>query len=373
MLPLHLLARGDSSASGYQASLTKEKLFEGIYGLAHVAEAFLVFIIISVALRMYVRLRITRQFGAEDWSMVVTFVFALAQSGLSIASCYLCLGLWTGKTTVYSYSWTTRCAGIFYVLTMMALKVSLGFFFLNIFSHRKLQTMIIYIIMGSSVVIGFAYWPVGFVTCAEIKAASGYTSACSKAIQTAATALFDVFSMVAIIGDLALAIMAVSAIWEAKLPIPTKLSASALLVLGCIGAVASGIRFGLVVAPASTTAYTQELIDLYKWCLVEIGVCVIAANLVMIRPLFNILLVNLGVMTKPSTTNYGPTTVGGSGGRSRRQANRGLDTEMDEAPLNRNEVKREVTVTISDEEKGSDDHLPQSHSPSFDGIQPRAM
>lgn len=335
----------------------------------HTAEAFLVLIIVAVSLRMYVRMRITRQFGFEDWAMVVTFIFALAQSSLSISSCYLALGLFKGTTNVNTYSWTVRCASIFYVLTMMALKVSLGLFFLNIFHHRKLQTILIWIIMVVSVVIGFAYWPVGFITCAEIKASSGYTATCPRAVQTAASALFDIFSVVNIGGDLILVYMSCSAIWEAKLPVPTKISASTLIALGAIGAVASTVRFVLVVEPASPDRYTQELLDIYKWIIIEIGVCVIATNLVMIRPLFNMLLIHVGLLSRQGSTSHGVTTIGGTGQKSSRR--RTHATEMDEAPLTHNfpagGVKREVTIVVSDEENAISSYDQHSHAPSFDG------
>lgn len=277
-------------------------------------------------------------------------------------------------------------AGVFYVLTLMALKVSVGYFLLNIFSHRRVQRAIIYTIMISAVVLGSIYFPVGFFTCAEIKANLGFANKCPDAVQEAASILFDIFSVVNIVGDLVLVVMSCSVIWEAKLPRATKISVSALLAVGCVGAVASAIRFAFVVATPKPGQQTQELVDIYKWCMVEITTCILAANLVMIRPLFNKVMVKFGLMTKPRSTNAntGPGAHGGSTWQKSRGRNPStgshshegvFETEMDDAPLNRSEIKREVTVVITDEEKGSSGwHSPLSHSPSFDSASlPRAL
>lgn len=69
-----LPVRDDVQSSQYKSSLPQQAFLDSIYALSHFAEAFLILVIASVALRMYVRLKLTRQFGREDWWMVVAFV-----------------------------------------------------------------------------------------------------------------------------------------------------------------------------------------------------------------------------------------------------------------------------------------------------------
>lgn len=61
-------------ASNFKFSTTMAELFASIMQIAHISEAMLVLMTISFALRMYVRLKITRQFNLGDWAMVLTFV-----------------------------------------------------------------------------------------------------------------------------------------------------------------------------------------------------------------------------------------------------------------------------------------------------------
>lgn len=242
-----------------------------------------------------------------------------------------------------------------YVMTLSVLKISLGFFFLNIFLHRKLQSYLIYAVMILSFLLGMAYWPVGFITCAEIKADLGYVSNCPTRIQRAADALFDAFSLVNILGDFIFVGMSVSAIWEAKLSVMSKLSASTLLLVACSGAVASTIRFVLVVEPTDPKTATQDLIDIFKWCIVEVGVCFIAANLVMLRPLFRQIMIRAGLMTEVQTTNpHG--TVGSSrrvyGGGSRMSRTAGSVSHDASDVTSRTESKANMPMfTVFDDEE----------------------
>lgn len=51
-----------------------EALLQEIRHIQDVAIVLLTLIMASVALRMYVRVWMTRRFGTEDWAMVLTFV-----------------------------------------------------------------------------------------------------------------------------------------------------------------------------------------------------------------------------------------------------------------------------------------------------------
>ncbi|KAF2156530.1 hypothetical protein K461DRAFT_303829 [Myriangium duriaei CBS 260.36] len=101
--------------------------------------------------------------------------------------------------------------------------------------------------------------------------------------------------------------MACIAIWEGNLSLTAKLSSSALLAIGCLGAIASTIRFALVIAPVDASRYTQQLIEIFKMCVVETGICLIAANVIMIRPLVNIIMIKAGFTHEKSTVGLAPT------------------------------------------------------------------
>ncbi|KAF4547560.1 Hypothetical protein D9617_40g013000 [Elsinoe fawcettii] len=345
-----LMKREENGAVGdYQASISAAQVLKSIQEVRVITAVLMVLTIISVLLRFYVRLGISKVFGPEDWSMLMVFLLAVSESSLSLVSIGISEKQWMGDTSpelAITYANISKASGIIYILILTGLKISIGYFFLNIFSHKKNQRKIIYTIMALSTFFGIAYLPLGYGTCAQIKVLPGLKTTCPSAVQTAATAVFAAFSLVTIIGDFALTLMAILALHAAKLPLPTKISACMLLVLGSAGGVASTARMIVVLKKTDPVKYTQELFLLVKWILVEIALGVIAANLAMVRPLFHKVLVKMGVLTSTNITKTGATGTLKSGTRRTRVEN-GDELLLDE-------IKREVHIQV-DEEKASED------------------
>lgn len=61
-------------------------IFAGLDGVEIIALVFLVLLLNSFVLRLYVRLRILRQFDLADWAMVFTFILTASQCIVSIVS-----------------------------------------------------------------------------------------------------------------------------------------------------------------------------------------------------------------------------------------------------------------------------------------------
>lgn len=179
------------------------------------------------------------------------------------------------------------------MVTLMGLKVSLGYFFLSIFTYQRVQRTIIYIIMVSSAVLGTIYFPMASFTCAQVKVVSGSSPDC--AIQPATTTMFIIFSAVNIASDFAFMLMAVGALFSANLPLITKLSTIMLLCLGSAGGVASIIRLVICLTPVSAAKYTEDNLNLLRWILIELGFSVIVTNLALTKPLFHAALIKIGL------------------------------------------------------------------------------
>lgn len=162
--------------------------------------------------------------------------------------------------------------------------------------------MAIWLIIGLTVALGVGYLPIGNFTCAQFKVYPGVADTCPAPLQSAASTLFIMFSVVDIVGDFILTGLACGALWGSKLPLLTKISAGLLLCLGTLGGVASIVRLSIFLSPAIDAKYTQEMLDLVRWILIELGTGVVAANLAMIRPLFHAGLVRLGLITSTGTT-----------------------------------------------------------------------
>ncbi|TKX19096.1 hypothetical protein C1H76_8762 [Elsinoe australis] len=348
-----LMRRAEKDASDvYKPSISVPEVISAIESVKITAAIFMGLIILSVSLRFYVRLGITKTFGPEDWSMLVTFLLAMAHGAISITSCDFSVRQWKGDVSLdlaRTNAHLSKASGIFYILILIGLKISLGYFFLNIFSHKKKQRIAIYTIMALSILFGLAYLPLGYGTCAQIKVLPGLKTTCPPAVQTSASVIFGIFSLITVIGDFALTGMAIVALWSAKLPTPTKVSACLLLILGSAGGVASTVRMAIVLKKSDPVKYTQELVMLLRWILIEIGLGIVAANLAMIRPLFHKMLVKIGVITSTEITRTGGVT-----GTFNKSATRRTIKDVQGEDLLLGEVKREVNVTVVvDSEKGS--------------------
>ncbi|KAF2224689.1 hypothetical protein BDZ85DRAFT_82823 [Elsinoe ampelina] len=347
--------------------------------IRNLAAVLLAFVVLSVAIRFYVRIKMLGQFGLEDWSMLAAFVFSATQCSIAIAVVTFGIRGAYGdhrarNITMHLSKFST---GMF-ALALVALKISLGFFFLKIFSHKKMQRYSITALCILSTITGLAYFAFASFTCTALIIAPGSEVNCP--IQPVSTGVFYAFSIVSIGSDYTFTLMAVYALWRAKLPLTTKLPACALLVMGTVGGIASTIRFSLLVKPVTRENYLASIFDVGKWTIVEHSIGVIAANLAMTRPLLHacVLRVKGGASTLGGTKDQqqqqpsknhptGGSRMGGPRIMGSRHVARSTDhqaTENAGEAYLLHDIKREVTVVV-DEEKASADS-------DFGGPYPRA-
>ncbi|KAF2151821.1 hypothetical protein K461DRAFT_294701 [Myriangium duriaei CBS 260.36] len=340
----------------------------------------LIFVCMSVAVRMYVRIRMLKQFGPEDWSMLAAFLLSVAQCSVAFGALDAAERVSNGNVkSTPMFKQLTRVRNGIFSLAMIALKVSLGLFFLKIFSHKRLQKIVIWILCILTMLVGIAYFGVATFTCYELKEVPGLPETCP--VQPVGSAIFVAFSVISMASDYIFTGMAVVALWQAKLRLHTKLPACFLLVLGAVGGIASTIRFSLLVEPVTVDTFTFAIFNIGKWTIIELSVGIIAANLAMTRPLLHACLVRVkgisdlttsktrtptGMATKtnksiPLGTVNGPSlpnqALQRNKGRMGRNANDDADSDLNGEAYLLTDIKREVTVAV-DEERLSGRHDP---------------
>ncbi|KAF4553031.1 Hypothetical protein D9617_8g050440 [Elsinoe fawcettii] len=333
-----------------------------------IAATMLAFVVITVSVRMYVRIRMLRQFAAEDWSMLC---FSTGQCCIAISVVEFGQQAVRGRPRPVALNdtlakWST---GMF-ALALTTLKISLGFFFLHLFSHKRPHRIAIILLVLLSTLTGLAYFAFSVFTCTVLLKPPGTELAC--AIQPVAEGVFYAFSVTSIAGDFVLVLMALFTLWKAKIPLPTKALACFLLGLGAVGGVASTIRFALLARPVTVRNFRQSVYDVGKWTIIEHTTGVVAANLAMTRPLLHALFKKLrfgasmwgsrkmsekggsvGVLGPKGTAGSGFARIGGEERDVRQVENNG------EAYL-LHEIKKEVAVRVDEEQgksqgsKGSD-------------------
>ncbi|KAF4549026.1 Hypothetical protein D9617_24g017400 [Elsinoe fawcettii] len=332
----------DASVAGYEADVSVEEVLRLLSDLKVLCIIMFALACISILLRFFVRLRISKVFGAEDWTMVVVSLLFVAEGALILANIDISRRQFEGDSSDQ--------------LEILYTQISVGFFFLAIFSHRKIERWIIYVVMVLSTCCGIAYLPLGYGTCAQIKVLPGVNTTCPMVTQTAASATFAAFSIVTVVRDFTLTLLALIALYKVQLPLPTKLSACFLLVLGSVGGLASTVRLAIVLKKTDLSAYTKELFLLYRWVMVEIALGVIAANLALVRPLFHKLLSKMGAIGSSNMTKSNPQETHKYGARSSKAPGDGDELLLEE-------VKREVVITVGIASGGGPDSDKKSAAP----------
>lgn len=175
-------------------------------------------------------------------------------------------------------------ATAFYALSILFLKLSLGAFFLRVFSILRFQRTIIYTVVGISTILTLVSFVLSAATCGASGGFFQSTSVSSCNVGRVYSIITTIWSYVNAVGDFIFAALAVDAIRRAQMKMKTKIIAALVLVIGTSGGVASLIRVSIITKKASVIGPSHGLAA-GKLTIVEIGVGMTAANLACLRPL----------------------------------------------------------------------------------------
>ncbi|TKX18156.1 hypothetical protein C1H76_9629 [Elsinoe australis] len=336
-----------------QLGLNVKFIISSFDNITKINIAITIITLFSVALRMFVRTKMLRQFGREDWAMVVTTVLYMVHSSMLFAISEVGKKYIGGNFKLMNtFNQINRAGNGFFALTMVALKFSLGFFFLRIIGHKKPQRYTIYAILSLTAACSAMYFGFACFTCAQVKDVGVLTGPrCTP--QRAATVVFATFSVINIVGDFIMTLIALFALMKAKLPIITKMIAGSLLALGCVGGIASIIRLAIMLQPVDLFGYIKQLFQSGLWLSIEIAVGIIAANFAMIRPILQLFLEKVHLVSTPHATKAGTVAT-----IPRSRAGMRPNTAKDQADdMLLDEIRKETTVMIVDEEKGQVENM----------------
>ncbi|KAF7595229.1 hypothetical protein BBP40_006975 [Aspergillus hancockii] len=204
-----------------------------------VTSIFLALSLIAVGLRCYVRLRLIRAFGADDWTMLLAMAFNLAFAICGIVGGLTGLGKKMGyfedKPNDLRKSLRLWWLGqIFYALTGTAGRTSIAISLLRITIVRA-HLIIIYTTIALSIVVGLLFFFVTLFECRPIHYIWDYGMMSSQCVSK--DFLIDIayiHSVIAAVCDLTLGILPLFMIWKLQMNRRAKISLGAILGLGCL-------------------------------------------------------------------------------------------------------------------------------------------
>ncbi|KAF4549942.1 Hypothetical protein D9617_19g102470 [Elsinoe fawcettii] len=259
-------------------------ILESLRILSAISEAFLVLTTIAIVLRLWTRGRILKRVGWDDYAMILAYFCYVATCALTLIVSASIHNVFKGhRVETVALAKIVKADTSLYIFTMVLLKISLGLFFLDIFKAYLPQRLVVWFIMITSTLWGIAYCLFSVLSCGLLRGFFPTANDCAVWHQYADFS--RAWSSYNAATDMIFAGISVHALWIANLRLRTKIYASALLVFGSIGGIASIIRI-VVLSEAGQGAavYTIGLQSGY-WTLVEAGIGITAANLACLRPL----------------------------------------------------------------------------------------
>ncbi|KAL5366613.1 pectinesterase precursor [Aspergillus floccosus] len=260
-----------------------------------ISVVMIVFSIVAVLLRTFVRLYILQAFGIDD-------AFMLSALALFVALCVCCFigtvnGVGRSRTDftrmdIYRkallYWWLSQ---IFYIWASALAKVSIALSLLRL-TVKWIHRVIIWVIIGLTIVIGLMFWLVLLLDCRPISYFWDFADPTKSGTCMSEKTLVKiayVYSCLTIVCDLTLGILPSFLVWKLQMNYRTKIAVGGILGMGAIASVAVIIRLPFLHFYADSD-FLHSTYQIAIWSLVETGLGITASSLVTLRPLFRWLL-----------------------------------------------------------------------------------
>ncbi|EKG12445.1 hypothetical protein MPH_10401 [Macrophomina phaseolina MS6] len=245
---------------------------------------FLILTYLSVGARCYVRIYIIKSFGWDDALMVVALMFfnVWAISIIIIAYEY---GGGTRVDVIGTAMDWILVSEIFYVITAMTVKLSLGIFFLRIVI-KPWQRAMVYVVMVLIALTSIFFFFFLIFLCGNPKdylIRYVYDQCAPRHVQTALAYLSAALGAAA---DWTYALIPVQIVVQANMDLRSKLSVLFILSLGTAGCVCSTVRLKYIEGLVSPTDFFWNAATIAIWSGIECGAGITAGSLATLRPLF---------------------------------------------------------------------------------------
>ncbi|KAI1341767.1 hypothetical protein F5Y15DRAFT_375219 [Xylariaceae sp. FL0016] len=278
----------------------------------------LVLLITSVTatlLRVYTRLGVVRAWGADDWTMSFACISFILFVTCAITGIHYGTGRHAADLTTpniqeaMKYWWLCY---IWYCVTMILSKISIGVFLLRL-TVSRIHHYIIYLVMMLTVITGIVFFFVTLLQCHPItyfwdKDQDGWCI--DTNIIAALTYLYSAFSVIC---DFTFAILPMFLIHTLQIDRKTKLALIPILSLACVASIAVAVRFAYI-HDFTKPDFLWATVDIAIWSTTEQGLGITAGSLATLRPLFRTIAQRFGVWTSsegiPDSNENAPRTIG---------------------------------------------------------------
>ncbi|CBX99486.1 hypothetical protein IAQ61_005261 [Plenodomus lingam] len=252
----------------------------------------LALVYITVALRLWVRFRITKTPGWDDISMVAT---------LLLFTCY-CAFIFVvifrsrerrlfSPDSIRITLVFIQLSEVFYILTTTLLKVSLGLFFLRVLT-APWQTRIFHTLLSVSTMYGFVYALITIFQCGNPSKVADSLLGSPKCLPgPTLLATGYLYGSINVLADWTFVLIPISVLVGSDLDRKSKISVSMVMALGAVGSVSSIMRMVYLhgLALNGGKGLLPSSIKATIWATAEPGTGIIAASVAILRPLLRVM------------------------------------------------------------------------------------
>ncbi|KAI1175096.1 putative alpha-xylosidase [Nemania sp. FL0916] len=273
--------------------------------------------VIAVALRFWARSLSVARYDAGDYLIIAALIGQIGAGALAIASVkvagvghhveYL---LETDPVRVTNFFKFLVAISSWYASTESLAKIAVCFFYKQIFPQRSIR-LTVHITIGVLIAASIAGLFADLFSCTPFEAHWG-TAAEQAAHCIDTEALFVWGSFPNILTDIVLLVLPIPIVWKLNASIGLRIGLIITFLFGSIGLITSILRFVAFYNKSSFIDPTYSAVELIIWTVCEPGVYLIAACLLVYRPLID----KLGIPMITGTTRRGQSA--GTGGLIRR-------------------------------------------------------
>ncbi|CAI6100397.1 unnamed protein product [Clonostachys chloroleuca] len=249
---------------------------------------------IAVTLRTYTRAYLIRSFCTNDWIMLIAQVTFTIYSGFLYAGLEAGIGrhnaaIEDADREVAALKWQALAISM-YIVLMLLIKLSIGFFLLRITIHmtayvRIIRASLALIFISSAVVF---FWNI--FQCIPVEKQWDYRIMYGQCVQPDEIVVVAyVMSAITIVTDFFYALIPIPMVWKVKMTIQAKATVVLILGMGIFASVATTVRIRLLPTMANLDDVLYAGTDAMIWTIIEAALAIIAASLATIRPLLRVL------------------------------------------------------------------------------------
>ncbi|KAF7904813.1 hypothetical protein BELL_0743g00050 [Botrytis elliptica] len=243
---------------------------------------------LSVGLRCYTRIVVSRTFGSDDYWIIIGMVAYTVDSIFAYIGIYYGIGVHAAQLT---YDQLINAAKyqvlveIGYILCTAIIKTSVGLLLLRITSVKTFYKYVIWISLAIIWIWTIVTFVISCVQCRPLKASWDPLTPGVCLEPRIITNFAYAISAETIFFDWLFALLPIPMLWDIKMSLRLKCSIMVILSLGIVASAATIIRVKYLVAFLNVTDALYSITPVFIWSTIEIALGIIAASTATLRPL----------------------------------------------------------------------------------------